>query len=190
MSNLALSFFLLTAHAAMSKNLAYEKPSEPAFLARMRAQVAGDPEAARQQPRHAVYQAHRASTRRDRTEDEPTVVDEQGNTLSRAEYEEIQADPRNRLEGDQPDVDKILRGDSKSGPALEDAGGKRPMLGKKRKAAKVIGSADDESKASTDAKAVKRSSDDAPKKSTAQAKQVKKKPKSKSTLSFDNDDDG
>ena len=122
-----------------AKDLTYNK-EQPAFLQRLRAQHGGD----RSNVQFARPKKDRLKTS-DADEDEPTIVDEQGETVAKAEWEE-----RVKMERDGNDAAPNADGENveKDGKRIGGSGfaeaerEKKHMAGigtgKKRKAAKVV----------------------------------------------------
>ena len=120
-----------------AKDLTYNK-EQPAFLQRLRAQHGGD----RSNVQFARPKKDRLKTG-DADEDEPTIVDEEGETVAKAEWEE-----RVKTEHDRREADATVKGEdvSNHGSQTLDSGEvareKQQVAGigtgKKRKAAKVV----------------------------------------------------
>jgi hypothetical protein len=116
-----------------AKDLAYEA-GEPAFLRRLRGQIAGDVSV-----RHDAPIARNKRMKQDDEDDAPTYVLEDGNeSLSKAEYEAMVAgkDPGDAAEetDDTPQADQVVEKE-KSKDRIVEAG----QVARKRKAVKVGG---------------------------------------------------
>ena len=174
-----------------AKDLTYNK-EQPAFLQRLRAQHGGD----RSNVQFARPKKDRLKTG-DADEDEPTIVDEEGETVAKAEWEE-----RVKTEHDRREADVTVRGedldnDGRQSETIDTAEAAREKqqvagigTGKKRKAAKVF--ADDfdgEKERTADQAIATRTNNDTKVTSTSQEPNVKPKKKGKKIkLSFDEPD--
>lgn len=180
-----------------AKNLAYERPEEPAFLARMRAQVSGqgDPErpARASQPQRNIA----ARNQKHDEDDEPTVVDEEGNALNDQEVAALNdADA-----GESGDGEMVVSKPRNGAPNEEQAGGERRRdaqdvteaggmgpAGRKRKAPRVVADVDQDTEGGN-VGSVKTSTDKGASAtdSTTGKGVARKKKKAKVALSFDTD---
>jgi hypothetical protein len=161
-----------------AKNLSYTK-QEPSFLRKLREEHGSD----RSNVQIARPTKNRIKTG-DGDEDEPTIVDEHGETVGKDEWEQRLKEDQDQREGEETGE----KGDGKDGVGNENgAGGARiperqqvteAGVTKKRKAGKVVGTEDGEQNEGTNDE----QHDNSKKPSTTK----KKKPKVK--LSFDEPD--
>lgn len=174
-----------------AKDLTYNK-EQPAFLQRLRAQHGGD----RRNVQFARPKKDRLKTG-DADEDEPTIVDEEGETVAKAEWEERVKTEHDRREADATVHGEDLRNDGRQSETIDTAEAAREKqqvagigTGKKRKAAKVF--ADDfdgEKERTADQAIATRTNNDTKVTSTSQEPNVKPKKKGKKIkLSFDEPD--
>lgn len=155
-----------------AKDLTYES-NEPAFLRRLRGQVAGGDADRHERP---IARPKRLKQNDDEDDGPTYVVEESGDTLSKAEYEAMLAKEDAADETvERPEGEAAEGGEprSHSRQQLAEAGQKQ----KKRKAAKIIGNDDEKDEAVANGH-------------EEQAKKVTKKPKKKAKavkLSFEDE---
>ena len=174
-----------------AKDLTYNK-EQPAFLERLRAQHGGD----RSNVQFSRPKKDRLKTG-DADEDEPTIVDEQGETVARAEWEERLNTERDGDDGAKNTDDGNVEKGGKRIGGSDSAEAQREKqhvagigTGKKRKAAKVVTYEIDSDKEGTVDQAIAtRKNSDTKLTSTIQEPTAKPKKKGKKIkLSFDGPD--
>ena len=170
-----------------AKNLTYDK-SQPAFLQRLRAEYSGD----RNNVQFARPNKSRLKTG-DAEEDDPTIVDEEGEGVSKEDYEEML---RREKEGEavydkEDEARKLTQKDTAEGEGEGEQVREKQKIaevggGKKRKAGKVVGDFDegDELHKVGDVAAEQKPNDDKKKAASENMSKSKKKAK-KVKLSFD-----
>ena len=174
-----------------AKNLTYDK-TQPAFLQRLKAEYAGD----RNNVQFARPNKSRLKTG-DADEDEPTIVDEAGEGVSKEEYEGM-LKRENGGEADAVEGVGVGKDDDKESQEVVNRKGQardkqkvaEVGVGKKRKAAKVVGNGDEVNNYSETATSAKESKQEDAKKELVSETSSKPKKKSKRIkLSFDDPGD-
>ena len=173
-----------------AKNLSYNK-QEPSFLRKLKAEHGGD----RSNVQHARPKKDRLKTG-DEDEDEPTIIDEQGESLGKEEWAEMLRKEREGAEG------KDEEGESKEGgmngrkghEEQELSREKQPVAeiggSKKRRAGKVVGEAVASEEQAEEPKDMETKVDKKDASSTTTTTTTKKKKAKKIKLSFDEPDAG